>query len=412
MRFCLLLTFFSFLALLQVSAQTTIGLIAHYPLDSTYRDITGNTANTATATGSPYFTCGARSGALRFNGQNDRLTVLGGPVNNEFDDEDITVSLYMKPLGGDGSHYVLSKRSQSCFGGNEFFIRYVPNTRTVNAVFLDTPERSVSLVHQLDNTACWQHIAVVREGGRVRLFVNGELVQVRSTAMRIDVRNDGPLVIGNSDCKNATERGFNGLIDELRVYNRALSEQDIRALYFRPDQIQRTSQVVNLFLGNSFDIELTNTCATSFSWSPIAGVSDPNAAEPTITPPVKGETLYTVAMADTIGTCIARDSILLNVIDPDDLDCNAIFLPNAFSPNGDGLNEDFGISNPFAIQELISFEIFDRWGNRMFQTANAFDRWDGSYRGQPINPGVVRYVLRLRCDGAEKVLTGNISVIR
>jgi gliding motility-associated-like protein len=404
--------FFSVLLSWQLSAQSTIGLVAHYPLDSTFRDITGNTANTATATGNPVFVCGARGNALRFNGQNDRLTVLGGPVNNEFDDEDVTVSLYFKSLGGDGSHFLLSKRSQSCFGGNEFYIRYVPNTRTVNVVFIDTPERSVSLVHQLDNTACWQHLTVVREGGRVRLFINGELVQVRSTALRVNVFNDGPLVIGNSDCKTPTERGFNGLIDDLRVFNRAISEQDARALYSRPDQIRRTSQVINLFLGNSVDIELTNTCATSFSWSPTAGVSDPNAAEPTITPPVKGETLYTISMADDISSCVARDSILLNVIDPDDLDCSAIFLPNAFSPNGDGLNDDFGISNPFAIQELLSFEIFDRWGNRMFETVNPFDRWDGSYRGQPINPGVVRYVLRLRCEGEEKVLTGSITVLR
>ncbi len=411
MRFFLLIAFFG-LAVWPLSAQTTIGLVAYYPLDSIYRDATGNTANTGTPAGNPYFSCGAFGNALRMNGQSDEVVILGGPVNDEFDDEDITISLYIKPTGGDGTQYVLSKRSPSCFGGNEFYIRYVPGSRTVNVVFLETLDKSVGLAYTLNNTACWQHIAVVREGGRVRLFINGELVQVRSTANRLDVFNDGDLTIGNSRCKGPAERGFNGLIDDLRIYNRALSEKDVRELYFRPDQIERTSQVLNVFLGNSVDISLTNTCATSFSWSPTAGLSDPAAAEPSITPTEKGEILYTISMRDTVSTCVARDSILLNVIDPDDLDCNAIFLPSAFTPNGDGLNEDFGISNPYAVQELLAFDIFDRWGNKVFSTTDPFQRWDGSYRGQAVNPGVMKYVLLLRCDGEEKVLTGTLSILR
>ena len=411
MRFSLLIAFIG-LAGLQLSAQTTVGLVAYYQLDSTYRDATGNTANTGTVAGGPYFSCGVNGNALRMDGQNDEVVILGGPVNDEFDDEDITISLYIKPTGGDGTQYILSKRSPSCFGGNEFYIRYVPNSRTVNVVFLETLDKSVGLAYQLENTACWQHIAVVREGGRVRLFVNGELVQIRSTANRLDVFNDGDLTIGNSDCKGPTERAFNGLIDELRIYNRALSEKDIRTLHLRPDQIERTGQVVNLFLGNSIDINLTNTCATNFSWSPVDGVSNPSAGEPTITPVQKGEILYRIALWDTVSTCIARDSILLNVIDPNDLDCNAIFLPNAFSPNGDGLNEDFGISNPYAVQELLAFDIYDRWGNKVFSTTDPFQRWDGSYRGQAVNPGVMKYAIQLRCDGEEKVLTGLVSILR
>lgn len=395
-----------------LSAQTTAGLVAYYSLDSIYRDVTGNTANTGTASGGPYFTCGAEGEALALDGQNDEVSILGGPVNDEFDDEDVTVSLYIKPTGGDGTQYVLSKRSPSCFGGNEFYIRYVPASRTVNAVFLETPDKSVFLSHQLTNTACWQHVAVVREGGRARLYINGERVQLLTTANRLDVFNDGDLTLGNSDCKSATEKAFRGLIDELRVYNRALDDQEIRELYFAPDQIRKESAVTSIFLGESVEIQLTNTCATSFAWSPMEGVSDPSAGEPSVTPKEKGEILYTVTMADTIGSCVARDSILIDVIDPDDLDCNAIFLPNAFTPNGDGLNETFGISNPYSVQELASFDIIDRWGNKVFSTTDPFERWDGYYRGQAVNSGVMRYQLSFICDGEEQVLTGNVSILR
>lgn len=412
MKYRVFLTLMILSSAVALPAQTTVGLIAYYTLDSMYRDVTGNTANTGTPGGGPAFACGAMGQALSLDGQDDEVVILSGPVNNEFDDEDVTVSLYIKPTGGDGTQYVLSKRSPSCFGGNEFYIRYVPATRTVNAVFLETPDKSVFLSSKLENTACWQHIAVVREGGRARLYINGERVQLLTTANRLDVFNDGDLTIGNSDCKTAAEKPFRGLIDEVRVYNRALDDKEIRELYFAPDQIRKESAVVNIFLGESLDIELTNTCASSFSWTPADGVSDPTAAEPSILPKEKGEILYTVALADNISACVATDSILINVIDPNDLDCNDISLPNAFTPNGDGLNETFGISNPYTVQQLVSFDIIDRWGNTVFSTADPFERWDGFYRGQAVNSGVMRYQISFICEGEEKVRTGIVSVLR
>jgi gliding motility-associated-like protein len=117
-------------------------------------------------------------------------------------------------------------------------------------------------------------------------------------------------------------------------------------------------------------------------------------------------------MQDDITGCTARDSIEINVIDPSQLNCNEVFLPNAFTPNGDGLNDVYGISNPYAIPELITFEIFDRWGERVFATRDAFQTWDGAYRGQEVNSGVFLYKVRYLCQGEEIVLTGSITLMR
>jgi gliding motility-associated-like protein len=111
--------------------------------------------------------------------------------------------------------------------------------------------------------------------------------------------------------------------------------------------------------------------------------------------------------------CQATDSIFVDVIDPDTLDCSNIFIPNAFTPgDSPGRNDVFGISNPFVVSDFISFEIFDRWGGRVFNAENAFDTWDGTFQGKPTNPGVFLYRLRYRCKGAEKVYSGNLTLLR
>ncbi|TXB67601.1 LamG-like jellyroll fold domain-containing protein [Phaeodactylibacter luteus] len=396
-----------------LNAQTTIGLVAHYRFDGTFTDATGNTANGGAISGSPYFTCGVENDAVSFNGQTDEVVILGGPVNDEFDSEDVTVAFYFKPRGGAGTQFLLSKRSPNCIGNSEFYITYTPNSRSISAFFFETSDKRTIATHQIDNTACWQHLAIVREGGRVRLYLNGALINVFSTLERVNVANNGDLIFGNSDCRNPTEFPFNGLMDELRVYNRALDEREVRELYTAPDQIVRDANIINIFLGESFDASLTTTCGTAFTWSPLDGVDQPNAPATAITPQQAGEIAYQVAIADTsVATCTAIDEITFNVIDPDDLDCGTIFLPSAFTPNGDGLNDTYGLSNPFAIQQMERFEIFDRWGNLVFATSDPFERWDGFYKGQTVNAGVLRYAIQWSCNGEPQFQSGEIAVLR
>ena len=103
----------------------------------------------------------------------------------------------------------------------------------------------------------------------------------------------------------------------------------------------------------------------------------------------------------------------MTVIDPATLDCNTIFIPNAFTPGGSpGRNDAFGISTPFAVNDFISFEIFDRWGGRVFNAVDPFQTWDGSFQDKPVNPGVFLYRLRYRCDGVEKLKTGSLTLLR
>ena len=293
---------------------------------------------------------------------------------------------------------------------NIFYIRYVPGTNTINCYLAETQSKSVSIIEELNPDICWHHVVFVREGTKARLYLNNVFVQELTSTSRVNVLNDGDLILGNSDCRSSNELPFSGLIDDLRFYNRAIDPLEIRDLYFSPDMIANTDTL--LFLGNSVDLSLTETCGTGFNWSPLDGVSAPTSPDPTITPTQAGTLFYTVEIADNVSNCVAVDSIRITVVDPDDLDCDIAYLPKAFTPNDDGLNDTYGISNPFAIQELISFEIFDRWGSRVFFTESPFEQWDGTFNGEKLNPGVLLYKVQHVCNGEEILSAGSLTIMK
>lgn len=393
-----------------LAAQTNIGLIAHFRFDNSLDDATGNTANNGIPVGAPGLgACGVSDKALILNGANDQIQFLG-PVNNEFDTEDFTVSMYFKPIGKSGTQYLLTKRGIDCFPENSFYLRYVPARQTINAVLYESAERNVSLVYEIEQPACWQHVTLVRDANKVKLYINGAFVQELGTTRRINVKNPENLVLGNSPCRTANETGFDGLIDDFRVYNRALKDAEIKGLYFFPDKIATRDTII--YLGNSVQVELTNTCATSFSWSPSTGVFRPGDAEPLITPQIGGRQVYELTMKDEASSCQSTDSLVITVVDPAQLDCRELFLPKAFTPNGDGLNELYKISNPFVVQELIAFEIFDRWGSRVFASTDPFQGWDGLVGGAVVNSGVFLYKVRYYCNGEEVLKTGSFTLMR
>ena len=93
------------------------------------------------------------------------------------------------------------------------------------------------------------------------------------------------------------------------------------------------------------------------------------------------------------------------------VDCN-IYIPNAFSPNGDGANDVLAPVFEPTVYELESFVIVDRWGNQVFD-CNGQCEWDGSYKGERLNPGVFAYQAHFSdVDGNHIRLAGDVSLLR
>jgi gliding motility-associated-like protein len=137
--------------------------------------------------------------------------------------------------------------------------------------------------------------------------------------------------------------------------------------------------------------------------------SDPtlNGNPVTVTP---GEnTTYTVTVTDVNG-CTAIASISISVRQAL---CNEtdVFLPNAFTPNGDGNNDILMVRSNFIEQmELI---IYNRWGQEVFRSTNQATGWDGTFNGEQLSPDVFGYRLEVLCINDVTYITkGNVSLLR
>jgi len=90
---------------------------------------------------------------------------------------------------------------------------------------------------------------------------------------------------------------------------------------------------------------------------------------------------------------------------------DGIFIPNSFTPNGDGLNDVLRVYS-YKIKEL-QFEIFNQWGEKLFETRDQSRGWDGTFKGKTQPTGVYMYVCRMvLTDGTVVDKRGAINLIR
>lgn len=144
---------------------------------------------------------------------------------------------------------------------------------------------------------------------------------------------------------------------------------------------------------------------TTYSWSPDNGTIACSTCSSTIVQPTV-TTQYIVTAFNSI-YCHRQDTITVKI----DLTCGDFFIPNVFSPNGDGLN-DFVNAHGFCISSY-NLQIFNRWGEKVFETTDKSYGWDGSFRGKPMDIGVFMYKVEgITIEGKPFSLKGNVTLLR
>jgi gliding motility-associated-like protein len=149
---------------------------------------------------------------------------------------------------------------------------------------------------------------------------------------------------------------------------------------------------------------------TNYLWSPPAFLSCTTCPQPSATPDYN--MLYTVIFSDS-NNCRNSGTILIKTL------CkNAnLFVPNTFSPNGDGSNDMF-YPRGIGLDRAKILRIFNRWGEIVFErydfpVNSAMNGWDGTWKGKKANADVYIYQLDVYCKNGELITsTGNITLIR
>ncbi|MCW5908740.1 MAG: gliding motility-associated C-terminal domain-containing protein [Chitinophagales bacterium] len=170
---------------------------------------------------------------------------------------------------------------------------------------------------------------------------------------------------------------------------------------------QVTPDSLILALGASGQVLVTyqNASNVNYNWNPPTGLSCSDCANPTVL--VYGRNNYTVTVSSQANAaCYATATLLVDVL-PE----LPIYIPNTFTPNGDGNNDVFQIYGQGI--KTIDLKIFNRWGELVYKSNNQFDGWDGTYKNQLQLPQVFTYhaeIIFLNNKKIEKA--GSVTLVR
>lgn len=161
-----------------------------------------------------------------------------------------------------------------------------------------------------------------------------------------------------------------------------------------------------LFNGQKLQIVINEDPNLNYSWDPTLFLSCKNCPNPEVDP--QREITYKLSVSDRYG-CFAYDTSFTIFLEGD----FSVIMPNAFSPNGDDLNESFKFYTK-GIKELIFFRIYNRWGEELYAFTDLNDEWDGYYRGNPwpTNSKLVYSGQFKKFNGEIVELTGFIVIVR
>lgn len=148
---------------------------------------------------------------------------------------------------------------------------------------------------------------------------------------------------------------------------------------------------------------LTALGADSLLWSPSHLISDSTA--PSVIATIQENTLF--YLTGELDGCKSKDSILVKFLAEADAD---LFIPNAFSPNSDGLNDCFSISNR-GETHTFGIQLFNRWGQRIFESNDPNFCWNGYTNGMKVDLGVYYYILEISTGCGKTRKVGDLSVV-
>jgi gliding motility-associated-like protein len=180
----------------------------------------------------------------------------------------------------------------------------------------------------------------------------------------------------------------------------------VNVFYLDPSSVLASAQPTLVVPGSQVLLSGLPNGMASYSWTPIAGLNTPTLQNTFAT--VQQTTIFTLTVSD--GVCFVSDTTEVKVYE---IICDDpyVFVPNAFSPNGDGNNDVLYVRGLWV--EKVIFRVFDRWGELVFESDQIANGWDGTFQGRKLAPDVFDYYLDVTCIGGLKSISkGNVTLMK
>ncbi len=146
----------------------------------------------------------------------------------------------------------------------------------------------------------------------------------------------------------------------------------------------------------------------AYQWTPVDWLDCPTCPSPTATPP---DTITYTLVVFTDDNC--PDSVLYFLIPFPPCDPARISMPNTFTPDGDGVNDTFAPVVHEGVEVVGRLTIYNRWGQKVYESENPNAAWDGTTFGEPAPSDVYVWLLEVLCTGEERKLRwGDVTVLR
>jgi gliding motility-associated-like protein len=187
------------------------------------------------------------------------------------------------------------------------------------------------------------------------------------------------------------------------VINQRIPEDPIFDINIGSDQTINEGEIIKIELNSSRQI-------FEIIWEPAAIFTCQNCIEQFITPEIN---TWIRVFAKSENGCEAVDSMFIRVLINND-----VFIPNAFTPDKNGINDKFTVYGGKRLINIRSLMIFDRWGNNIYEKTdlipnNLEEGWDGSFRGKAMDPATFIYVAELEFeDRTNKIFSGEVVLLR
>lgn len=166
-------------------------------------------------------------------------------------------------------------------------------------------------------------------------------------------------------------------------------------------------------LGETIRLEAqVNNPDVTFTWQPEMFLDCSPCEDAIVMAMPVNSTLFTVTVTDDFG-CTAQSSVYIEVLRK-----RKVYVPNAFSPNGDGINDLFAPFTGNDVVQIKDFKVFDRQGNMVysagpFTPGDPVNAWDGSFRGKEMAPGVFVWFAEIEfLDQETEIFKGDVTLIR